>query len=183
MHSSGQPACISPAKRQDPRALRTRAALQDALMQLLRQSTDWKTISIVGLCHRAGVARASFYEHYRGKADLLDDVFAAGLASITATSRAGAPLATLDWLAAHVAEAPRFFAIAMAGGRGDTLLPRFRLALTGKLTEELKLREVADAGLVSAYLIGGSMAYLAAAPDAEAARSLQRWATHLIRQS
>lgn len=152
-------------------------------MQLLRQSTDWKAISIVGLCRRAGVARASFYEHYRGKADLLDDLFAVRLASITGTSRAGSPLATLEWLAAHVAEAPRFFASAMAGGRGDTLLPRFRLALTGKLTEELTLRKVADAGRVSAYLIGGSMAYLAATPDADAARSLQRLATRVIRKS
>lgn len=167
----------------DPRAQRTRALLRQALMQLLEQ-VDWGAISTSDICRRAGIARSSFYEHYRGKADLLDEVFDERMGAIRLSGRDGDPLGTLSWLVAHVAEAPAFFAQAMAGGRGDALMPRFRAALTRQLERELRLRQVPDAACCAAYLIAGSMAYLAATPGAAggaaAEEALQRLAQRVL---
>lgn len=163
----------------DPRALRTRAALKQGLMQLL-QDADWGEITTSGICRRARIARSSFYEHYSAKADVLDDVFADRMSDIRLSFRPGEPLGTLNWLVDHVAEAPDFFAHAMAGGRGDALLPRFRAALIRKLEDELTLRGVTDAGPKAAYLIGGSMAYLAAVPKRDNRAALQEFASRLV---
>jgi AcrR family transcriptional regulator len=164
----------------DPRVRRTRATLRDALMQLL-QRKDWSEISTSDICRKAGVARSSFYEHYIGKADLLDEVFAVQMSVIPSAFDPNAPLGTLDWLVEHVARAPDFFAHAFAGGRGDALLPRFRTALTRKLEDELAGRGVLGPGPAAAYIIGGSLAYLAAEPGEGARGALQRLARQVLR--
>lgn len=163
----------------DPRAARTRAAMKQALMHLLQQG-DWGEVTVAGICRRAGVARSSFYEHYNAKADLLEEIFADLMSDIRLSSCPGDPFGTLDWLVDHVAEAPRFFAHAMAGGRGDALLPRFRAALIRRLEEELSVRGVADAGEKAAYVIAGSMAYLAAAQGGGARKALQESAARVL---
>jgi AcrR family transcriptional regulator len=163
----------------DPRAARTRATLKQALMELLQQG-DWDGITVAGICRRAGVARSSFYEHFNAKSDLLDEIFAELMCDIRPSPRPGDPLATLDWLISHVAVAPRFFAHAMAGRRGDALLPRFRAALTRRLEEELSARCVPDAGAKAAYVIGGSMAYLAERKDGGARVTVQEMAKRLL---
>lgn len=166
----------------DPRAQRTNKALKQALMQLL-QHGDWEEITVAGICRRAGVARSSFYEHFDAKADLLDVIFADLMREIRPSSRAGDPFGTLDWLVNHVAEAPKFFAKAMSGGRGDALLPRFRAALTRKLEEELRARSVGESGPKAAYLVGGSMAYLAEAKGGANSATLQQMAARVLRQT
>lgn len=153
---------MRPETSDDPRAIRTREVLKAALMQLLQQE-DWAQISASAICRRAGVARSSFYEHFDTKADLLDEIFSNTMADIIPSAQPGSPLATLDWLVSHVSAAPDFFAHAMAGKRGDALLPRFRAALKCRLEHELLLRGVEDRGSKAAYIIGGSMAYLAEA--------------------
>ena len=60
-------------KSTDPRAIRTRKALQDALVALLLQRT-FDEIRPQQIAARAGVARASFYLHYPSKEALLADV-------------------------------------------------------------------------------------------------------------
>lgn len=176
MHDSGQTDRELSA---DARVVRTRATLKQALMQLLQQM-DWRDITIIGICRRAGVARSSFYEHFATKADLLDAVFADRMTGIRLSARMGEPLATLDWLVDHVAEAPEFFQHAMAGSRGDALLPRFRTALIRRLAEELAARNIPDADAKAAYVIGGSMACLAEAADGNARAKLQDMAARIL---
>jgi AcrR family transcriptional regulator len=163
----------------DPRVQRTRAALREALMQLLGQK-DWAEITTSDICRRAGVARSSLYEHYAGKGEILDEIFAANMGAICIATGPDAPLCTLEWLADHVEQAPGFFRNAMADRRSDTLLPRFRAALTRKLEEELGTRGIRDPGPKAAYLIGGSLAYLAACPTAGAGDALQKMAAQVI---
>jgi AcrR family transcriptional regulator len=174
--SSGQE---KPDMSDDPRAIRTRAALKEALMQLLQQE-DWAQISASAICRRAGVARSSFYEHFDTKADLLDEIFSDTMADITPSAKLGSPLATLDWLVSHVSASPDFFAHAMAGKRGDALLPRFRAALKRRLEHELSLRSVEDPGSKAAYIIGGSMAYLAEAKVGDRRGTVHRMASRLL---
>lgn len=163
----------------DPRVMRTRALLKQALMQMLQQM-NWEEITIVGICRRAGIARSSFYEHFGTKADVLDQIFADRMDDIPLSVRSGDPLGTLDWLVDHVAEAPEFFAHAMAGGRNDALMPRFRIALARKLAEELTARAVPDASGMAAFLVGGAMAYLATARGDDARSALRQLSARLI---
>jgi Transcriptional regulator len=58
----------------DRRALRTRDALGDALMELM-QERPFKSITVQDVLDRAAVGRSTFYTHYRDKDDLfLSDV-------------------------------------------------------------------------------------------------------------
>lgn len=148
----------------DPRSVRTRAALKQALLALL-QRKDWDAITIVGICREARIARSSFYEHFVTKSDLLDELFTDGMAEIPSAARPGDTPGTLLWLVDHVAEAPRFFSNAMAGGRGDALLPRFRAALIKRLADELNGHGIANAEAKAAFVIGGAMAYLSTVRD------------------
>lgn len=168
-----------PKMSDDPRAERTRMALKQALMQLLQRS-DWGEITIVGICNRAGIARSSFYEHFATKSELLDEIFTDNMSRIPSSPRQGDPLGTLSWLVEHVAEAPHFFTHAMAGGRDDALLPRFRAALIRRLEEELTSRSVSGAKGKAAFLIGGAMAYLASAETDGAQEKLQDLAKRVL---
>lgn len=56
----------------DPRVLRTRASLQEALLQLCRE-TDVTQVSISDITEAAGVNRSTFYQHYPDKETLLAD--------------------------------------------------------------------------------------------------------------
>lgn len=56
----------------DPRILRTRGALQRALLDLVRDR-DLDDITVADIVERAGVTRSSFYLHYTDKDGLLAD--------------------------------------------------------------------------------------------------------------
>ena len=53
----------------DRRILRTRDALGDALVALIREK-NFAQITVQEVLDRAGVGRATFYAHYRDKEDL-----------------------------------------------------------------------------------------------------------------
>ncbi len=59
-----------PIKIDDRRTLRTRAALENALLALLEEK-NYEAITIQELCNRADVARKTFYEHYDDKHALM----------------------------------------------------------------------------------------------------------------
>jgi len=60
-------------QRQDRRILRTRAALDEALIGLL-ETADYEVITVQAICDAANVGRSAFYQHYTGK----DDLFRSG---------------------------------------------------------------------------------------------------------
>lgn len=57
----------------DPRQVRTRAALHDAIL-VLAASTPTRSISMAALAREAGVNRSTVYQHYRSPAALLASV-------------------------------------------------------------------------------------------------------------
>ena len=58
---------------QDPRAVRSRTAIQDAFSELMR-TKPYQKITITDITSSAGIARHTFYNHYETKADLLDNL-------------------------------------------------------------------------------------------------------------
>jgi len=65
---------------EDERVTRSRRALRQAMSELLREG-DFASITVQQILARAGVARATFYKHFRNK----DDVFVASFAGMVAT--------------------------------------------------------------------------------------------------
>ena len=60
-------------KLQDPRVIRTKTMLQQALLELL-QHTPLKQIKISHLTVQATVSRVTFYQHYRDISHMVDDM-------------------------------------------------------------------------------------------------------------
>ena len=57
----------------DPRAVRTRQALQDTFIELL-QTKPYQKITVTDITRGAGFARHTFYNHYETKDDLLAEM-------------------------------------------------------------------------------------------------------------
>ncbi|MEK4027282.1 MULTISPECIES: TetR/AcrR family transcriptional regulator [Bacillaceae] len=58
------------SKKMDPRVVRTRRMLRDALVELIRER-GYEKITVQDITNRATLNRATFYLHYRDKLDLL----------------------------------------------------------------------------------------------------------------
>lgn len=55
----------------DRRVIRTRQALQEAMIQLIIEKKDYSAVTISDITRRSDMRRATFYDHYSGKEDLL----------------------------------------------------------------------------------------------------------------
>ena len=82
----------------DRRIARTQAALSTAFIQLLF-SRDYNDITTADIAARADVGRSTFYEHYKGKDDLLRHSLARPLTAFAETVDNPAPGALLPTLA------------------------------------------------------------------------------------
>ncbi|MGW9114731.1 TetR/AcrR family transcriptional regulator [Microbacterium sp. NPDC055683] len=85
----------------DPRALRSRQRLQDALRVLLTRE-DLTEIGVAELCREAGVHRTTFYGHYTTVGDVAADLYASWLDEVGTVS--ALPGETLAELAARYAD-------------------------------------------------------------------------------
>ena len=63
----------NPTSRTDPRILRTRQLIKDAVIELL-QEMDIEKISVNRLAERATINRVTFYLHYRDIPDMLEKI-------------------------------------------------------------------------------------------------------------
>lgn len=92
----------------DPRVVRTTQALGRALVELI-QERDFDDIIVQNILDRAGVARATFYAHYRNKEDVLhssyERVFIVFEQSLDRPSPIGARLFPVTEFVDHVSEA------------------------------------------------------------------------------
>lgn len=66
------PCTASPAVCPDRRIVRSKAALRNALIELMEER-GFDSITVNDLCSRAGLNRGTFYNHYKDKDDLLAD--------------------------------------------------------------------------------------------------------------
>lgn len=71
-------AITQPGPRPDPRGLRTRAAVEDALLDALGAGKQQTDLTVTEISKAAGITRKTFYAHYAS----LDDVVAARLGRV-----------------------------------------------------------------------------------------------------
>jgi AcrR family transcriptional regulator len=108
----------------DPRVLRSRRALGDALVDLLHEQR-FDDITVQDILDRAGVARATFYAHYRNKQDVLhsglEQLFAFLGVVLDRSPSAGTRLVPVTEFLEHIRDADVFIASLRASGRLDEM--------------------------------------------------------------
>lgn len=108
----------------DRRVQRTRAALIEALLQIVRES-GWRSATVRAITARANVGRTTFYENFDDREHLLNTCIDEMLMSFRPTDGAGF---NIDAMASHVLEAKldNFFEI-----------PQFRRAVADAVVASL----------------------------------------------
>jgi AcrR family transcriptional regulator len=150
----------------DRRVRRTRAALRDALLDLIAER-GYEAVTVQDIIDRADVGRSTFYNHYTDKDDLLRDGFA-GLRSIltAAPSAGGSSRQRLRFslpLLRHVHEQRRLVAALLSHGGRTRVLNHVEDLLTAIVREELDT--LGDATTVpsdatATYIVGAYIALM-----------------------
>lgn len=108
----------------DPRVIRSTQALGTALVELI-QERDFAEITVQSILDRAGVGRATFYSHYRNKADVLhssyERVFAHFESLLERPVARGARLFPVAEFLEHIGEAGDFVEALRRAGQLDDL--------------------------------------------------------------
>ena len=130
----------APAKT-DGRILRTRDALGDALVALMHEKS-FDDITVQQVLDRAGVARSTFYAHYRDKDDLfmsdVEDFFE--LCSTLLTRHKADPrrLAPVRELFAHIRGARDFYVALVESGKVHDVMALGRGIMARSIEERLR---------------------------------------------
>jgi AcrR family transcriptional regulator len=125
----------------DPRQVRTREALQSALLELL-QRTPLDQITVRDICETANVGYATFFRHHPTKESLLQDVASDQIKQLLgltlpladADDRRAASTALFNYVAAHRS----LWSTLLTGGAASTLREEF-LRLTRELAATRRL--------------------------------------------
>jgi AcrR family transcriptional regulator len=120
--------------RRDPRAERSRAALRDALSEMLSEM-PMEQVTVLAVTARAGVGYATFFRNYESIDDLLADLAGALITELAALLMPLAEVGTLD-VCRGIA---RF-----ADERQSTLRPLF-VGASATLQREITVRALATA--------------------------------------
>ncbi|MDG0808668.1 TetR/AcrR family transcriptional regulator [Cohnella rhizosphaerae] len=143
--------------RTDPRIVRTRRMLRDALVELLEEM-DVGKISVNRLAERATINRVTFYLHYRDIPDMMEKMAAEMIEDIRAilqTPESGQSSARKEgWplmvnLLEHIAEHFRFYKVILATRRTTIFTEQFLTFLTGMVIERIDSPE-GEANLAAA---------------------------------
>jgi AcrR family transcriptional regulator len=104
----------------DPRILRTRDRLGDALVELML-AKPFDSITVQDVLDRAGVGRSTFYTHYRDKEDLffsdVEDFFQVMSTLVLRRNEVSDRVAPVRELFAHLADAQAFHSALVASGK------------------------------------------------------------------
>ena len=110
----------------DPRVLRTRKLLRNALLDLIPEK-GYSAITIQDITDRATLNRATFYLHYRDKLELLEDAFqvimadAALLPPDDGSVGLESALVSIEGIFDHIAKHDGFFRVML----GEEKVPEF----------------------------------------------------------
>lgn len=140
-----------PVSRSDPRVLRTRNALGNALVELMTERA-FESITVQDVLDRAGVGRSTFYVHYDGKDDLLtsdvDRFFGSIADAIGSDSKRVLPVCEL---LQHIASMRDFRDALRRSGKYRQLMEtgekHFARAIERRLAASPRAREVRRADL------------------------------------
>jgi AcrR family transcriptional regulator len=141
----------------DRRIQRTRQALRQALMDLIKEK-GYDSISVEEITQRANLGRATFYLHYKDKEDLLIDEFSE-LANERVRTLSEIPFST--WLPnpenpdqpienkpsppflmvfQHIADNAELYRILLISEKSDRILGRIRKIITQSITEFMQTK-------------------------------------------
>ena len=109
----------------DRRQRRSRVALRNALLVLISEQS-YESITIDHIVERADIVRATFYAHYRDKADLLRELTDELISEAADRARRTDPAATpgsysgrsASEIIAHAGEHPDLYRLVMSGAGG-----------------------------------------------------------------
>ncbi|HEY4678588.1 MAG TPA: TetR/AcrR family transcriptional regulator [Candidatus Angelobacter sp.] len=129
-------------KKMDRRALRTRDALGDALVELMHER-PFRRITVQDVLDRAGVGRSTFYTHYRDKDDLflsdVEDFWEMVSSMLERSDEDSKRVAPVRELFSHVAEAKVFREALAASGKIHDVMElgqgQFARAIEQRLTK------------------------------------------------
>lgn len=79
--AEGGPAKGEPRRKKDKRSLATEAKIKQSLLEMLSEMRI-SQVSVSALCARAGITRATFYQHYGNMNDVLEEIIADVVANI-----------------------------------------------------------------------------------------------------
>jgi AcrR family transcriptional regulator len=164
----------------DRRVLKTKAALRDAMLDLMALR-GWDELTIQEICDHANVGRSTFYVHYQSKEDLLSeglnelrDMIAAQGAD---TEHAGCHF--LAGLLSHMAQQRDVFRAAIGRRSGHGVARRFRHMVFQLVVIELKRRRHPAAAhpWMAMFVAGGiveAMAWWVDAPEPPSIDDMRR---------
>lgn len=122
----------------DARAVRSGAALREALFRLLERKT-FEQITVRDICAEAGIHYATFFRHHTGKEALLDHVAADQMARLVELTvpikESGDDRGSILALCQYVEEHRALWAILLNGGAAATMRSewlRYTRMVTGK---------------------------------------------------
>lgn len=123
----------------DARVARTRARLQEALLELARERPAAE-VSISDIAERAGINRSTFYQHYADRDTLLADALDAAAAKAGAQLRhvdldPHMPPALLVDFLVHIAENADIYRQALTGSPSGAVIVRLRTWVTEMVRE------------------------------------------------
>jgi AcrR family transcriptional regulator len=149
---------------QDPRTIRSRKLLQDALLAALRVAPD-EPVTVAELTERAGVNRSTFYQHYRDVdallADALDTRALAAGADVTTIPAdaldAEEPPAALVAYFEHVAEHREVYLVSLGAKGSPATSVRLRNRMIDVIAEALR-HHLADPPGAPSLVVASAMA-------------------------
>ncbi|MNO29836.1 HTH-type transcriptional regulator MtrR [compost metagenome] len=142
--------------RTDPRVLRTRELLRNAVIELMEEM-DIQKISVNRIAERAKINRVTFYLHYRDIPDMLEMMADDMVEDITQVVRSNhaenpeLPGKNEDWpilegLLTHIAENAKFYKIVLTSRRSTIFADRL-FNLMGEMISERVERKVSAADI------------------------------------
>lgn len=130
-HNSHDVSKLPPDSSPDARIVRTRADIDRAFVELLRQRS-FRSVTVSHITRKASVGRATFYAHYASKDELLRSQFERIILPILVPCPQSPWLLDCTLLFDHVLTAPRLFRNIMSGGEGSGARV-IRSALEGRI--------------------------------------------------
>lgn len=147
----------------DRRILRTRDALGDALVALIREK-NFAQITVQEVLDRAGVGRATFYAHYRDKEDLfmsdVEEFFTLASSVLKRHNVNTKRLAPVRELFAHLRDVKEFYMALVASGKANDVRELGRGIFARSIDERLEAAGVKIPPLqrsAQAHALAGSM--------------------------
>lgn len=152
-----------PRTKIDRRILRTRDALGDALVALMHEK-NFEDITVQQVLDRAGVARSTFYKHYRDKDDLfvsdVEDFLEMFSMALKRHGDSCKRLAPVRELFAHVREFREFYLALVTSGKLTDVHTLGRGFLARSIDERLQMAGMETDALrraAQAHALAGSL--------------------------